>query len=92
MPALKVDKLSAIYFAHMNSFLITSLLKMFVQPEKVNYPKDPHTFLFKDAFYGVNENGHRVDLQRYPCHVDRIQINHYFTRSMQEWKTKLSPW
>lgn len=64
------------------------LVKMIVQPEKVIYPKDPHTFLFKETFFGVNEKGRRVDAQLYPCHVDSIQVNHYFTRSAEEWSEK----
>jgi hypothetical protein len=64
------------------------LVKMIVQPDKVIFPKDPHTFLFRNQDYAVNEKFQRVDTQMYPCHIDTIQLNHYFTRSEAEWKEK----
>jgi hypothetical protein len=64
------------------------LVKMIVQPERVIFPKDPHTFLFKEPFFAINDKGRRVDTQLFPCQVDTIQLNHYFTRSAEEWMEK----
>lgn len=61
------------------------LVKMIIQPDKVMYPVSPHSFLFKEGFYCVNESGLRVDAQQFPCHVEKVQLNHYFTRSDEEW-------
>jgi hypothetical protein len=66
------------------------LIKSIVQPEKVLFPISPHSFLFSEGNYCVNEDRLRVDAQRFPCHVKSIQINHYFTRSENEWSEKLS--
>jgi tetratricopeptide (TPR) repeat protein len=66
------------------------LVKMIIQPEKVIYPISPHSFLFKENFFCVNEKMMRVDAQEFPCHVNSIQVNHYFSRSKQEWMDKLS--
>jgi tetratricopeptide (TPR) repeat protein len=65
-------------------------VKMIVQPERVIYPISPHSFLFTEDAYCVNENGMRVDAQEFPCHVNTIQINHYFSRSKQEWEKKMA--
>lgn len=71
-------------------FSLNRLVKMIVQPVKVILPISPHSFLFKEGHFCVNEKGLRVDAQQFPCHVDEIQVNHYFTRSEEEWKKKLS--
>jgi hypothetical protein len=68
---------------------VNRLVKSIVQPDKVILPISPHSFLFKEGWYCVNESGLRVDAQQFPCHVDRIQVNHYYTRSEQEWADKL---
>jgi len=65
-------------------------VKMIVQPEKVIYPISPHSFVFKEGAYCVNEKKLRVDAQEFPCHADSIHINHYFTRSEEEWKIKMA--
>jgi len=68
---------------------VNRLVKSIVQPEKVIQPISPHSFLFKEGWYCVNESGLRVDAQQFPCHTERIQINHYYTRSAEEWADKL---
>lgn len=71
-------------------FSFNRLVKMLVQPEKVIYPVSPHSFLYKDHYFSVNEGQWHVDAQSFPSHVERIQINHYFTRSEEEWNQKLA--
>ena len=65
------------------------LMKCIVQPENVFLPNSPHDFLFNDGFWCVNENGLRVDGQRFPCSVQKIQLNHYYCRSEAEISLKL---
>ncbi|GAP22513.1 glycosyltransferase family 92 protein [Leptolinea tardivitalis] len=65
-------------------------VKAIIQPEKVMFPVSPHSFMFREGYYCVNEQGSRVDTQYFPCSVQKIQLNHYYTRSAQEWKDKLS--
>jgi hypothetical protein len=71
-------------------FSFNRLVKMIIQPEKVIYPVSPHSFIYKDRFFSVNENEWHVDAQSFPCHIKKIQVNHYFTRSEEEWNQKLS--
>jgi hypothetical protein len=63
-------------------------IKSIVQPDKVVFPLSPHSFLFKEGAFCVNEDLARVDSQFFPCSVKKIQLNHYYTRSAQEWKEK----
>jgi hypothetical protein len=73
-----------------DEFSKNRLVKMIVQPQTVINPISPHSFLFKESFFCVNENWKRVDAQDFPCSVKTIQLNHYFTRSRDEWNQKLS--
>ncbi len=72
-----------------NRYSRNRMVKMIVQPNKVIYPLSPHSFLFKEGCFCVNEQGYRVDSQDFPCHIETIQLNHYFTRSRQEWEEKM---
>jgi hypothetical protein len=72
------------------TFSYNRLIKSIVRPEAVLNPISPHSFLYKENFFCVNEAGQRVDAQDYPCHVEKIQLNHYFTRSVDEWNQKVS--
>lgn len=69
---------------------VNRFIKSFVQPSHVIYPISPHSFLYREGEYCVNESGLRVDAQRFPCHVEQIQVNHYYTRSEEEWFHKLT--
>jgi hypothetical protein len=71
-------------------FSYNRLVKSIVKPEAVLFPASPHSFFYKENCFCVNEDGNRVDAQEYPCHVKKIQLNHYFTRSEEEWNRKLS--
>ncbi|NMB53324.1 MAG: glycosyltransferase family 92 protein [Leptolinea sp.] len=63
-------------------------IKSIVQPSRVVLPVSPHSFLYKENDFCVNENKDRIDTQFFPCNVRKIQLNHYYTRSTQEWKEK----
>jgi hypothetical protein len=66
------------------------LIKSIVQPSKTLFPISPHSFMYKEGEYCVNELGYRVDNQFFPCSITKIQLNHYYTRSAQEWEDKMN--
>jgi tetratricopeptide (TPR) repeat protein len=63
-------------------------IKSIIQPDRVVFPVSPHSFMYKEGHFCVNENMARVSSQFFPCNVNKIQLNHYYTRSAQEWKEK----
>jgi tetratricopeptide (TPR) repeat protein len=65
------------------------LVKCIVQPDKILLPDSPHTFVYKKGAYCVNETGYRVDEQVFPFHTDKVQLNHYFCRSIEDMEEKL---
>jgi hypothetical protein len=66
------------------------LVKSIIQPAKVLFPISPHSFMFSEGNFCVNELNNRVDTQFFPCSITKIQLNHYYTRSAEEWKEKIS--
>jgi tetratricopeptide (TPR) repeat protein len=72
------------------TFFENTLIKSIVQPQKVIQPFSPHDFIYNELSWCVNENFQRVDFQRYPNSVAKIQLNHYFCRSEHEIQSKLS--
>ena len=72
------------------SFYRNNLIKSIVQPSKTLMPNSPHDFVFKENAWCVNENFQRVDYQMFPNHTDKIQLNHYFCRSLDEIDHKLN--
>lgn len=70
-------------------FKENELVKSIVQPAHVLFPNSPHDFLYRENAWCVNENFDRVDGQRYPNHIAKIQLNHYYCRSSQEIDAKL---
>lgn len=80
----------ASYLTHTHpTFEGNALIKTILQPEKVVCPNTPHDFVYKEPFWGVNENFLRVDHQSFPNSVEKIQLNHYYCRSEQEIDLKL---
>lgn len=71
------------------TFFENTLIKSIVQPDRVLVPKSPHDFIYKENSWCVNEGKHRVDFQRFPNSIERIQLNHYFCRSEGEIEAKL---
>jgi tetratricopeptide (TPR) repeat protein len=72
-----------------DTFKENELLKSIVQPAYTVMPNSPHDFIFVENAWCVNERFDRVDGQRYPNHVQKIQLNHYYSRSNQEIDQKL---
>ena len=72
------------------TFKENELVKSIVQPRLVLMPNSPHDFTFEQNTWCVNESLQRVDYQRFPNHIDKIQLNHYYCRSENEIDQKLS--
>jgi Tfp pilus assembly protein PilF len=66
-----------------------NLIKSIVQPSKILFPNSPHDFIYKENAFCVNEKQLRIDYQRFPNYIDKIQLNHYFCRSLDEIEQKL---
>jgi hypothetical protein len=71
------------------TFIEKEIIKCIVQPDKVLLPNSPHNFIFKENYYCVNEAKMNVDYQRFPNSTLKIQLNHYFCRSLAEIDLKL---
>lgn len=66
------------------------LIKSIVQPGSVILPCSPHDFAYKEGKWCVNENFLFVDGMKFPCHTEKIQLNHYFCRSEAEIDLKIN--
>lgn len=70
-------------------------IKSIVQPSQVDKIINPHYALFKDNKLAVNENkqeiGGSLEERAYisPFSANKIRINHYFTKSEEEYKAKI---
>ncbi|MCE1252375.1 MAG: glycosyltransferase family 92 protein [Anaerolineae bacterium] len=71
------------------TFADNGLIKSIVQPDKIVFPNSPHDFIYKPGYFCVNERKLRVDYQRFPNYIEKIQLNHYFCRSLDEIEQKL---
>jgi len=66
------------------------IVKSIVQPGRtIAVSTNPHIFLYADGYYCVNEKFERVSSAASKNTVETIQLNHYFTRSYQDFKEKL---
>jgi hypothetical protein len=71
------------------TFRGSRLVKSIVQPDRILWPMSPHLFVCKDNGFIVNEDKQRVDNQIFTHRSEKIQLNHYFTRSFEEIEEKL---
>jgi len=66
-------------------------VKVIVRPERAERSRDPHSVVFRDGFYAVNEKKKLVEGPfSSPVSTEVVQINHYFTRTIEEYKAKIS--
>ncbi len=72
-----------------STFQDNELIKCIVQPARVLLPYSPHEFIYQETWWCVNENRMRVDHQMFPNHTEKIQLNHYYCRSIAEINMKL---
>lgn len=70
-------------------FKENEFVKSIVQPGLTALPNSPHDFVYKQGAWCVNEKFMRVDDQRFPHSIEKIQLNHYFCRSQEEIEHKL---
>lgn len=72
-------------------YYVNRHIKSIVQPRFTLRTKgDPHSFKFRFAKYCVNEKRKGISGAIVPHHSDLIQLNHYYTRSEQEFKAKIA--
>lgn len=70
---------------------INQHIKTIVQPRHVKWvPHDPHHFKYKFGKYCVNENFERLDGATSTHTSNKIQLNHYFSRSQEDFRLKVA--
>lgn len=70
-------------------FFPNSHIKSIVQPKYVKSAFKSHCFRFKDGHYCVNENFVRIEDAFSEVSVQKIQLNHYYCRSYEEYQEKI---
>lgn len=64
--------------------------KAIVQPAKTaRAGSNPHHFVFKPGYYSVSEDFKLVSNAWTPHCSDKLRLSHYFTKSLDEFKTKI---
>ena len=67
------------------------MVKTITNPRRIDYYSNPHHPQYYINVTGINENGNQVlEYQNTENTVDKIQINHYFTKSKEEFIQKMS--
>jgi hypothetical protein len=61
-----------------------------VQPCYVKSAFKSHCFKYKEGFYCVNEHGLQIDGAISEPSIDKIQLNHYYCRSLEEYHEKMA--
>jgi len=65
-------------------------IKTIVQPEFVTRSAGPsHCFRYEKGYYAVSETFNKVDWAFSEPSINKIQLNHYFTKSLEEWDKKV---
>lgn len=72
------------------SFNINVHIKSIVQPEHVQSVLGSHNFEYKEGKFCVNENFERIDGAFSKTSVNKIQLNHYYCRSLEEYQLKVT--
>ncbi|WP_283680820.1 glycosyltransferase family 92 protein [Parablautia sp. Marseille-Q6255] len=66
-------------------------IKTIVNPRKVYKYKQPHFPTYLYGYYSIDENGNKVKGWSHPVEqINKIRINHYFTKSKEEWVERRS--
>jgi hypothetical protein len=69
----------------------TKHIKSFVRPQCVLHVNDPHWIKTKPGFFTVDPNNRPLNTSEYKSWdfpVDRIVLNHYVTKTREEWEAK----
>jgi hypothetical protein len=68
---------------------INTHVKSIVRPDRTESPITPHSFRYKGGYRGVSED-HRWIIDSFSKNsTEKIQINHYYTRSKEEFEKKI---
>lgn len=66
-------------------------IKTIANPRMIKEYRHVHYPTYYSGVYSINEDGHRVMAWSNPCgETKAIRINHYFTKSEEEWKKRRS--
>jgi hypothetical protein len=71
-------------------FEINKHIKCIIQPRYVKDVANSHSFHFKKGKFCVNENGKQIADTFAPVSVQKIQLNHYYCRSLEEYHEKIA--
>ena len=67
-------------------------IKTICDPRKIKEVVSPHSASFIRPFYAVNENGKKIKKGspfNRKCRYKKLRINHYHTKSLEEYKAKI---
>ena len=64
-------------------------IKSIVQPKYVKHNVNPHAFYYVEGKFCVNENFVPIEDAFVEPSVDKIQLNHYYCRSLEEYREKI---
>lgn len=74
-----------------NYYPLNARIKSIVRPKRVIKFLNPHYPVYKPGFFAVTENFERVEGAMVPrTSVNKIRLNHYWTKSVEECKEKFS--
>jgi hypothetical protein len=66
-------------------------VKSIVDPKRTVGCDSPHSFIYVDDQFAVDENKHPIDRwQSKTFGISRLRINHYATKSAEEWRRKMA--
>jgi hypothetical protein len=72
------------------SFPVNRHVKVIVQTRYVKRSVGAHLFSFINPYFAVNENGNKITTSYSDISIDKIQINHYYCRSLEEYQDKVN--
>ena len=68
-------------------------VKSIVDPKQVCYANNPHCFLYKNFQVAVTENFKKISHRPYhfsrEYSIEKIRINHYYTKSLKEYEKRI---
>jgi len=71
------------------SFHTNRHIKSIVQTQFVALVDNPHYAIYKPGYFCVNENFQKINGAFSDTSIDKIQINHYYCRSLEEYNEKI---
>jgi hypothetical protein len=78
------------FMAEDETHQICQHVKTIIDPTKVVGISHPHNFHYQDNWYSVGEDFNKVeDFARIPITYNKIKINHYYTKSKEDYDKKV---